>query len=733
MFSKFFKKKESEKPLKAATAPAAPAKTGEKDSLQPGADIAASPTEEEKASAKQAAKEAAKEAAIAAYKEKRTLTLSRFFEIAGLPFPDKFSDKKDHVISDFTADPRRLTEDSVFLFWEKAPLSVGDPLAALQKAVDSHCLCIISSIPCDAENSIVIDEKTEDGRSIIIEAYIRASHYIRSIHKAKVISVTGSVGKTSTKEMIEAVLRHHYKRPIISKGNNNSMYSVTRNIQSLRRTTNVYLQEVGAFVPRTIEYSARQLEVDMAVYTNIGHSHIESYGSAEAIKEDKLSLSTFGKPDGLAFINYDDPVLMGHAFTQKVITYSLKNPSAMYYAADIVRDDDGYRFTICENMPADTEASHSQASTSSTQATDRTSAPAQTSKKAAADAESADKQPQSFSARIHTLGEHNILNAVVAFAVGRALKIKPEEILEGIECYRASGMRQNIVQAGKYRIFADCYNSSLVAVRNTLKVVDELQVPAGNQKILVLGDVTALGDLAEETHRQIGQEVAMHKSDLLIGYGINMKYAVEEALKAGVHAVYYEDRSEMESALKAAASPGDLILFKASHAVNLGATMDKLFGTDFNESSAIGHKQFDLVVKGDFEYYIFENSASIKSYLGTDEKVIVPSHIEATVTDELHEVEVTKNLPVEKIGKTAFREKSFVKEVILPETIVRIRDGAFKSSGLTCFEGPSGLLSIGDEAFADCPDLQEVLLAKVTDQLGEKMLENSPQAVLKYK
>lgn len=729
MFSKLFKKKDPKEPLKSAAAPASPVKPDKKASGQTSADTAATLTEEEKAAAKQAAKEAA----IAAYKEKRMLTLSRFFEIAGLPFPDKFNDRKDHVISDFTADPRRLTEDSVFLFWEKAPLSVGDPLAALQKAVDSHCLCIISSLPCDAENSVIIDEKTEDGRSVIIEAYIRASHYIRSIHKAKVISVTGSVGKTSTKEMIEAVLRHHYKRPIISKGNNNSMYSITRNIQSLRRTTNVYLQEVGAFVPRTIEYSARQLEVDMAVYTNIGHSHIESYGSAEAIKEDKLSLSTFGKPDGLAFINYDDPVLMGHPFTQKTIIYSLKDPSAMYYASDIVRDDDGYRFTICENMPTDMEALHGQASASSTQAADRTSASAQTSKKPSADAISAGSQPQRFPARIHTLGEHNVLNAVVAFAVGRALKIKPEEILEGLETYRASGMRQNIVQAGKYRIFADCYNSSLVAVQNTLKVVDELQIPAGNQKILVLGDVTSLGDLAEETHRQIGQEVASHQSDLFIGYGINMKYAVEEALKAGVHAVYYEDRSEMEAALKAAASPGDLVLFKASHAVNLGATMDKLFGTDFNESSAIGHKQFDLVIKDDFEYYIFENSASIKTYLGTDEHVTVPSHIEATVTDELHEVEVTKNLPVEKIGKTAFREKTFVKEVTLPETIVRIRDGAFKGSGLTHFEGPTSLLSIGDEAFADCPDLQEVLLTETTDQLGEKLLENSPQAVLKYK
>ena len=93
------------------------------------------------------------------------------------------------------------------------------------------------------------------------------------------------------------------------------MFSITRNIQSLKRTTNVYLQEVGAFAPKTIEYSARQLAADIAVYTNIGVSHIESYGSQEALTADKLSLSTFGKPDGLAIINYDDPILMGHSFT----------------------------------------------------------------------------------------------------------------------------------------------------------------------------------------------------------------------------------------------------------------------------------------------------------------------------------------------------------------------------------------------------------------------------------
>ena len=508
------------------------------DELQRQQDI----EQQEREQAKALEKQQKKDAAIAAYREKRDLTVADFFRVAGLPLPDDFADIADHTISDFTADPRRLTPDSIFLYWGKSPISAGDPASVLQMAIDSGCLCVISNKPCAHPHTLLLPDTTDalEGTNRIREAYIKASHYIRSLHKAKVITVTGSVGKTSTKEMIEAFLRQHYKTPLISKGNNNSMFSITRNIQSLKRTTNVYLQEVGAFAPKTIEYSARQLAADIAVYTNIGVSHIESYGSQEALTADKLSLSTFGKPDGLAIINYDDPILMGHRFTQQVITYSLKNPQAMYYAKNILRADDGYTFTLV-------------------------------------------------------------------------------------------------------------------------------------------------------------------------------------------------DRAEMEAAVRAAAQPGDLILFKASHGVNLGASMDKLFGTDLNESSAIGHKQFRIEVHGDFEFYIFENSASLKTYLGHDAVVEVPAFVTATVTDELHETEVTRDLPVEKIGKTAFRGNEDIREVVLPETVVRIRDGAFQGSGLESLDAPDSLLSIGARAFADCPHLTTVNLSEATDQLGDAVTENSPQAMIMYR
>ena len=508
------------------------------DELQRQQDI----EQQEREQAKALEKQQKKEAAIAAYREKRDLTVADFFRVAGLPLPDDFADIADHTINDFTADPRRLTPDSIFLYWGKSPISAGDPASVLQMAIDSGCLCVISNKPCAHPHTLLLPDTTDalEGTNRIREAYIKASAYIRSLHKAKVITVTGSVGKTSTKEMIEAVLRQHYKTPLISKGNNNSMFSITRNIQSLKRTTNVYLQEVGAFAPKTIEYSARQLAADIAVYTNIGVSHIESYGSQEALTADKLSLSTFGKPDGLAIINYDDPILMGHRFTQQVITYSLKNPQAMYYAKNILRADDGYTFTLV-------------------------------------------------------------------------------------------------------------------------------------------------------------------------------------------------DRAEMEAAVRAAAQPGDLILFKASHGVNLGASMDKIFGTDLNESSAIGHKQFRIEVHGDFEFYIFENSASLKTYLGHDAVVEVPAFVTATVTDELHETEVTRDLPVEKIGKTAFRGNEDIREVVLPETVVRIRDGAFQGSGLESLDAPDSLLSIGARAFADCPHLTTVNLSEATDQLGDAVTENSPQAMIMYR
>lgn len=642
---------------------------------------------------KEALKEQKKQEAIAEYKEKRTLTVSKFFEIAGLSLPDSLSDIADTIIDQFTADPRRLTESSIFMYWG-GPQSKKYTLDALSVAAEKKCLLIITDTPCDYPRSLLIEDNGAE-ENPICTAYINASHYIRKLHKAKVITITGSVGKTSTKEMVESVLRAHYRQPLVSKGNNNSMFSVTRNIQSMKRFHNVYLQEVGANSPKSVEISARQLEADMALYTNIGHSHIESYGSREALIKDKLSLSDFGKQDGIAFINFDDEALMSYPFRQRTVTYSLKSDGADYYASNIEKSGKGYDFNIVSR--------NSEGDISKTPA------------------------------RVNVLGEHNILNAVAAFAIGRALKISDEEIVKGIADYHPSGMRQNLMDMGPYHIFADCYNSSLIAIDNTLGAMDEMEIPQeGGRKIAVLGDVLELGDISEATHREIGRTVASHQVDLLLGFGNDMAFACEEALAAGKDARFFSERTKLEDEIRKEITPKDIILFKASHGINIGATMDRLFGTDVNESTQIGHKMFYLKTIGDFEFYIFDTGASVKRYLGTDENPQVPAYIKA-VPFPLGENTEAIMLPVEKIGKTAFRGMEHVKTVTLPEGIIRIRDGAFKGSGLTEFVAPASLLSIGDEAFADCPCLEKVILPETILQTGEKLLENSPLSVLKYK
>lgn len=135
------------------------------------------------------------------------------------------------------------------------------------------------------------------------------------------------------------------------------------------------------------------------------------------------------------------------------------------------------------------------------------------------------------------------------------------------------------------------------------------------------------------------------------------RFTVSEASKLGIEAKYFENRIELESEILNTIRPEDLVLFKASHDINLGASIDRLFGTDINESSNIAHKKFYLKVQGDFEYYIFETSASVKTYLGTDKRVEIPSHIEAEITDELHNITETRLLSVRKNRQNRFSRK----------------------------------------------------------------------------
>lgn len=718
LFKKRKEKKEEKKQTTitpaAAEAKAATSASGTAGSAATAGTTAAAASEAEKnaaAEAEAAKKAAAKEKAIAEYRAKRDLTIERFFQIAEIPMPEHLTHLADKKVENITADVRRVSEGDIYFYWDMPSLSryAEHPL---QRAAERKPLLIITDSNCDYPDCLHIPDSgpEHDG---IRDIYIKVLHYIRSIHRVKVIGVTGSIGKTSTKEMIEAVIRQHYKKPLISEGNNNSFYAIGRNIQSLKRPTNIYLQEVGASSPRVVEFSARQLDCNMAVYTNLSTPHIDKYGTTENIMKDKATLSDFGREDGLAFVNYDDPMLMAYPFRQKKITYSLRNPQAMYYARNIQPTEDGFTFEICTNSAATAATAAAAASTD------------------------ANAAPYAASAKVHALGEHNVLNSVVAWAVGMALKLPEDEILAGISSYRPYGMRQNLIDACGFKVFADCYNANQLAIEGSLKAMDQMIMPEGGRRIAVLGDVLSLGDQSENIHRQIGRSIKSHNVDILLCYGNDMRFACEEAIASGANAKFFSDlqRSQLEAEIRQILTPKDVVLFKASHAVNLGSTMDRLFGTDTNESISIGHRQFNLTNDDKFEYYAFPDGASIKTCLTEDSDVTVPSHIEAEVLDEFLEFQgkestVVRRLAIEKLGKTSFRGKTHVHHVTLPPTLIRIRDGAFRGSGIYELELPQGMLSIGSQAFAQCEELKKVVIPDSVKEFGEDILKDSPQAVV---
>ena len=295
-------------------------------------------------------------------------------------------------------------------------------------------------------------------------------------------------------------------------------------------------------------------------------------------------------------------------------------------------------------------------------------------------------------------------------------------------------MRQNPTRAGKYRVFADCYNSSLLAVDNTLKVLDELRLPDETKRIAVLGDVLALGDLSEETHREDRSCSARHRIDLLIGYGIAIRYAIEEATAAGMQAHYYADRAEMGGAVRGCGTTGvTLILFKASHGVNLGAsrwtnssapTSPKTPPSDTNSSAS---KSMEF-----FEFYIFENSASLKPTSVTMLSS-VPAFVTATVTDEPHETESRVTFRSRRSGQDRLSRQRGDPRSRGCRKPLRIRDGAFKGSGLESLDAPDSLLSISARLCGLPLNLTTVNLSEATDQLGDAVTENSPQAMIMYR
>ena len=435
--------------------------------------------------------------------------------------------KGDVTLCAVSTDSRRIPEEALFL-----PLAgerfdghdfIGKALENGAAAVMSHRECEEYPVPA------LYVENTSQALLDLAGGY------------RTMFGVTGSVGKTTTKELLYATLAQQF-RAEKTEGNLNNEIGLPLTLMRMTRDTEVMVAEMGMNHFGELSRMTAAAQPDYAVITNIGTSHIEFLGSREGICKAKLEILEGLREGGTAVLCGDEPLLWDKrdSLGCKVCTYGVENE-----ACDLVAQlrEDG-SFTVKNNgLESETLPIG-----------------------------------ESFTAHLSIPGAHNVLNALAAASVGLLMGETVENIVRGLSSYTASGMRQNIYEQNGFRIYADCYNASPDAMEATLRVLGTLG--EGGRRIAVLGSMLELGDYTEEGHRRAGRAAAEF-ADALYAYGPSADAIARGAKEKGMTAVHaFDDQNELVRALRADAKPGDALLFKGSRGMRMERALALFMGEE---------------------------------------------------------------------------------------------------------------------------------------------------------
>lgn len=394
-----------------------------------------------------------------------------------------------------------------------------------KSAVENGAAAVMchKDIDCDCPRIIVDDTA---------KAFLKLASWYRELFDILVVGLTGSVGKTTTKEMIAAVLASELNT-LKTEGNLNNSIGVPRTLMRLEEDTQAAVIEMGMDQKGQISELTGCVKPDAAVITNIGVSHLENLGSREGILAAKMEIVEGLREGGKLFLNSDDPYLMSvQVENHEVIYFGINNTESKYRAENIEAKGDTTEFDVCFCG----EKQHIM---------------------------------------IPTIGIHNVYNAVAAFAVGCEHGIKPENAAEGLSGYTPSGMRQRIRSVCGITFIEDCYNASPDSVRAAINTLSS--VNAG-RKIAVLGDMLELGSISEEAHRNSGMLAARKGIDAVFTLGERSKATALRAKELGVEtAESFLSHSELADRLYNFIKEGDAVLFKGSRAMKLEDVINPLY------------------------------------------------------------------------------------------------------------------------------------------------------------
>ena len=345
----------------------------------------------------------------------------------------------------------------------------------------------------------------------------------------KVVGVTGSVGKSTTKEMISTVLESTY-RIAKTPANHNNDIGMPMAVLNMPLDTQVAVLEMGMNHFREIAYLSEIARPDVGVIINVGTMHIEFLGSREGIRKAKMEITEGMAANAPLILNGDNELLRKlDEVPAQPITYFGSDTGCEVWA-DKVAQGENLCFTAhCGNVE--------------------------------------------IPVALALEGEHFVSDALAAIAVGLKMNVAPEKISGALASFQNMAGRQEIFKAGEYTIIKDCYNAGPESMAAALNVLSGRK----GRKIAVLGDMLELGDSAHPEHYKLGR-IAAQKADLLFAYGPHAKVVADGAIIGGMdedNVAAFSDHGELALALKKAARPGDILLFKGSRGMHMEISLEQ--------------------------------------------------------------------------------------------------------------------------------------------------------------
>jgi len=424
-------------------------------------------------------------------------------------------------IKTISTDSRVIDENTLFIALKGERFDAND---FVDEVLEKGAKAVVCSRYEGSSDRVLLVEDTGKALLEIAKGY-------RSKFKIPFVALTGSVGKTTTKGMVYAVLSHKYNT-LKTQGNFNNEIGVPKTLFCLENSHEAAVIEMGMNHFEEISRLTDTVKPDIGIITNVGTAHIENLGSREGILKAKMEITEGMKKGAPLIINGDNDMLSTVDTTDfEIITFGIDSENLYMKAEDISFLPDGSEFTaICEN--------------------------------------------EKVKAFVPAVGVHNVYNALCAMCVGLKCGFTLQEAAEALKNFAPEGMRQNVREVKSYTFIEDCYNANPDSMKASLTTLNTIKK---SRSIAVLGDMLELGSYSETAHYDVGKFAGEQKTDIVLTFGELSKLIKKGATENGTEAHSFTDKLELTEYLKSILKENDTVLFKGSRSMKMEEIFHKLY------------------------------------------------------------------------------------------------------------------------------------------------------------